>query len=594
MGHRFVLALRSSLFAFFLVASIVSAAEVPWQPGLFQYTADRKDLKDVLRDFASSQHVLAWISPEVSGNVSGRFQTRPQTFLNTLAGSFGFVWYFDGSVLWVWGANEIKTVTLDLAYANVTELRSSLQRMGIEDHRFPIHYESEGHAAIVSGPPGYVDRIAAVARSVDRSRGRLDGTEVRVFPLRYARAADRVTTIAGRDNTMPGVVSLLRGIYGANTNTTSGGGSANASRRLGSLRGDDDTGITPITPVDGQGNEEGVGLPGAWFGLRNNTQSRANPPLPQGGINANEETQATGNLADAGPALPQNSGNRSGGRGSAPNIQADPRTNTVIVRDRPERMSSYASLIEQLDGKPALLQIDATIIEVREGAMRDLGLNWRSHNSHLDVQTGTTAAGGLTYPATNANLGESTASSGANGGVLTAVLGDAGRYLMTRVNALEENNQAKIVSSPKVTTLDNVEAVMDQRERFFVRVSGYQSADLYGLSAGVSLRVLPTVVPGQGNTQIRLEVRIEDGRVTSQTVDSIPVISSSEITTQAFIHEGESLLIAGYENTDDNKRRSGVPGLSRIPGIGRLFQRRIKERSNTQRLFLLTPHLVMQ
>jgi type III secretion protein C len=163
---------------------------------------------------------------------------------------------------------------------------------------------------------------------------------------------------------------------------------------------------------------------------------------------------------------------------------------------------------------------------------------------------------------------------------------------MTRVSALEQSNRAKIVSTPKVATLDNVEAIMDQRQRFFVRVAGYQSADLYGLSAGVSLRVLPTVVPDSDARQIRLDVHIEDGQLTSQMVDQIPVISSSQINTEAFVNDGESLLIAGYESNDDENNVSGVPGLSKVPVLGRLFQHRSKQRSSVQRLFLLTPHVV--
>jgi type III secretion protein C len=278
-----------------------------------------------------------------------------------------------------------------------------------------------------------------------------------------------------------------------------------------------------------------------------------------------------------------------------PYIQADPRINAVVIRDRPERMGDYAALIQQLDSRPQLLQIDATIIEVQDGALRDLGVDWRLHNRHLDLQNGDgkgAAALGYRAPGANPGLGDSADGLTPGGGMLTAVLGDAGRFLMTRVSALEQSNRAKIVSTPKVATLDNVEAIMDQRQRFFVRVAGYQSADLYGLSAGVSLRVLPTVVPDSDARQIRLDVHIEDGQLTSQMVDQIPVISSSQINTEAFVNDGESLLIAGYESNDDENNVSGVPGLSKVPVLGRLFQHRSKQRSSVQRLFLLTPHVV--
>ena len=581
------------LFALFLPVIPALAAKIPWQHGNFQYSAEHKDLKDVIRDFAASERVMTWISPEVSGSVSGKFAAPPQEFLDTLAGSFGFLWYYDGTVLWIWGANEVKTVTLDLGYADVESVRSTLERMKVLDSRFPINYDDDAHTVVLSGPPGYVDRIASIAKSIDHRQGREDHRQVRVFTLDYARAADRTTEVDGHRVLVPGLATLLRQLFSQRFGQQAGGdvaGSSN-SRRLPSLQSNESSDISSINPIGGsQANQSPVGLPNSWFGGgRNQTnQSQVRPPLPQTGEFANLDSAET--------PLPQDGGLNGSNRGGAGlSIEADPRTNSIIVRDAPEHMDDYAALIHKLDRRPALLEIDATIIEVQDGAMRDLGLDWRQHNGHLDTQVGSNnQSARLNFPNATQSLGDSSSQVQAQGGVLTAVLGDAGRYLMTRISALEQENKANIVSSPKVTTLDNVEAVMDQRDRFFVRVAGYQSADLYSLSAGVSLRVLPTVVPRKRHKdQIRLEVTIEDGQLSSQSVDQIPVIHSSQITTQAFIREGQSLLVAGYENSQDGRQTSGVPGLSKIPLLGKLFQRHVKQRSRVQRLFLLTPHLVV-
>jgi type III secretion protein C len=176
--------------------------------------------------------------------------------------------------------------------------------------------------------------------------------------------------------------------------------------------------------------------------------------------------------------------------------------------------------------------------------------------------------------------------------VLTTVIGNAGRYLMTSVSALEERNLAKIEASPKVTTLDDIEADMANQTQFFVRVTGYTSADLYSVSTGVSLRVLPMVVDENGRTQIKLDVAIQDGQLTGQTVDNIPVISSTNINTSAFINEGESLLVAGYKANNHTRDSTGVPLLSKIPVLGNLFKYTDKEDSHMERLFLLTPRII--
>jgi type III secretion protein C len=172
------------------------------------------------------------------------------------------------------------------------------------------------------------------------------------------------------------------------------------------------------------------------------------------------------------------------------------------------------------------------------------------------------------------------------------VLGNAGRYLLARVNALQESNLAKIDASPKVATLDNVEAVMDHKTRFFVRVSGYTAADLYSISTGVSLRVLPMVVEENGQQQIKLKVNIEDGTVTSQQVDNIPIITTSTINTESFVNQGESLLIAGYRVDSSTNGETGIPLLSKIPFLGALFRYRSHENSHMERLFLLSPRIL--
>ena len=125
-----------------------------------------------------------------------------------------------------------------------------------------------------------------------------------------------------------------------------------------------------------------------------------------------------------------------------------------------------------------------------------------------------------------------------------------------------------------------------------MRVSGYTSADLYSVSTGVSLRVLPMVVQEDGQTRIKLEVHIEDGQLTGQQVDNIPVITSSEINTQAFVGQGESLLIAGYSVDNNSNGVTGVPGLSKIPLIGALFRNNNDSRSHMERVFLLSPRVL--
>jgi type III secretion protein C len=262
-------------------------------------------------------------------------------------------------------------------------------------------------------------------------------------------------------------------------------------------------------------------------------------------------------------------------------------------------MDQYPSLIARLDVKPQLIEIEAHILQVEDDALSQLGVNWTAHNSHIDLQTGNGTGAQNTYTGTLApGFGATTVAGGVTaaaapaGLALTTVLGNSGRYLLANIEALQQDNRAKVEASPKVATLDNVEADMADQTQFFVRVSGYTSADLYSVQTGVSLRVLPMVVEEDGHTRIKLDVSIQDGQLTGQQVDNIPVISNSTINTSAFVNEGEALLVAGYRTRNQSVSNSGVPVLSKIPVLGNLFKSTEQSDSKMERLFLVTPHII--
>ncbi|NYH12949.1 type III secretion system outer membrane ring subunit SctC [Paraburkholderia bryophila] len=570
-----------------------SAAPVRWRGTTVHIAVEGKDLKDVLRDFTASQGVAASIASNVQGAVTGRFDMSPQRFLDTLASTFGFVWFYDGSVLSISSANDVTHQVIKLDHASASDLRAALHTMSVDDARFPVLYDESAGTAIVNGPPQYVQMVGEIAKRLDENASRRTGSVIRVFKLKHAWAADHKVQIDGNTITVPGVATVLSNMYHAKQEKGGGGGQSQTSVSPNLQR------VPPMADVNGGNNGGG---------------QVNNPPLPPnmaggdgsalGGLVGNAQPSNYGSSGAVGYAnTPGSSGmsQPSGGDLTLPIMQPDPTTNSVLIRDTPQRIDQYASLIEQLDTRPKLIEIEAHIIEIDDDLLKQIGVDWRAHNSHLDFQTGSGTYQQNSYAngSINPNFGTSTLADGTTvvsatpvGASITAVLGDAGRYLMARVNAMQSSSKAKIDASPKVATLDNVEAVMDNKTRFFVRVSGYTSADLYSVSTGVSLRVLPMVVQEDGQTRIKLEVHIEDGQLTGQQVDNIPVITSSEINTQAFVGQGESLLIAGYSVDNNSNGMTGVPGLSKIPLIGALFRYNNDERSHMERVFLLSPRVL--
>jgi type III secretion protein C len=544
---------RASVFALaaFCITSSY-AGDVRWKEEKFTYTAKGKNLKEFLREFGVSQGLSVVVAKDVDGTVNGKFDLLPASLIELMSASFGFLWYAEGNVLYISSANDVRSEVLRLANSNVSRLKQSLDQLDLTSKRYPIIYDARQGTALVSGPSRYVDLVVQTAKSVDQPQTGNSNSQVRVFPLKYAWAGDFTYTQGGRDQTVPGVASVLSQLHN--------GPLARSQLRL-------NAGGRSRSAVD---ILRGLGLGGI------------------GGPGSTGAQRTPGD--DAVTAAPQDK--------LQPQFVADGRLNAVVVRDAPEKMLSHEATIRALDVKPGLVEIEVRIIEINSDALESLGVDWRLKTSRADIQVG---KGNLPTLSWATALSDSAPQAGPLGlqalspspaGILTTVLGDAGRFLIARVNVLAQEGRANLLSSPKVMTLDNVEAVLENLNTFFVRVAGNLDVNLFDVSVGTSLRVTPLIVEEDGQKQVKLAIRIEDGALTGQSVDNIPLVRRSSITTQSLIGDGQALLIAGYAQESDTNQQAGVPGLSEVPVLGRLFKYTEKKKSKVERFFLLTPKVV--
>ncbi|MBC7548049.1 MAG: type III secretion system outer membrane ring subunit SctC [Polaromonas sp.] len=543
--------------------TLAQAGDIRWKKENFTYTAKGKNLKEFLREFGVSQGLTVVVAKDVEGSVNGRFDLLPASLIELMAASFGFIWYAEGNVLYISPANDVRSEVLRLSNTSTARFRQALEQLDLPTRRYPIIYDARQGTALVSGPSRYVELVVQTARSIDQTQTQTqtqggngiatENAQVRVFPLQYAWAGDFTYTQGGRDQVIPGVASTLSQLHNGNSpvartssRTARSRSPAESLRSLGLMSG---SSANSLDALRGQKDE----------------------PLLQ-------------NSAPADRVLPQ--------------FVADGRLNAVVVRDLPDRMASHSATIQALDVKPGLVEIEVRIIEINTEALESLGIDWRLRTNRIDIQTGRN----LPSLSWGSALSDSAPLIGPNGlqgllpppaGVLTTVLGDAGRFLIARVNALAQEGRANLLSSPKVMTLDNVEAVLENLNTFFVRVAGNLDVNLFDISVGTSLRVTPLIVTEGGQKQIKLAIRIEDGALTSQSVDNIPVVRRSTITTQSLLGDGQALLIAGYAQENDTNDQSAVPGLSNVPLVGGLFKYQAKRKTRVERFFLLTPKVVV-
>ncbi len=538
-----------------------TGARVPWKMKRMTLKSENKDVGDLLRQLASSNELAIQVDDRIKGAVSGTFSLDPQSILELLSKTYGFFWFFDGSSIIVSPVSDVKIEMLRLAPDALSNLTSTLQRLGVYDMRYPIRVDAANRLVVLSGPSRYVDMLSNVSRALQDSAEQKAPTEVLVYPLKYAWADDRTMASGTGSITIPGVVSVLRNIY---------------------RQGDERTSINSSTNI---------------------TKPRAKRSLSSGGADRNrygfydkvsDEPQTT-SIKETVNQVIRAAGAGGEGASGLPVIVADGRRNAVVVRDLAERMPKHKALIQELDTRSQLVEIEAKIIDVRSEAVESLGVDWRLATRRADLQSGSGDSTAAT-PRFSASLAKDPVDSGnPQGGRFTVMMGSAAQFLMTRINALEQAGKARTVGTPRVTTLDNVQSVMSSKEVFYVKVPGAYASDLFEVSAGVSLTVLPFVIREDGSASVRIAVTITDGSVDKNNrVDGIPSTTQSEINAEAIIKEGASLLVAGYVREEESSGKSGIPILSRLPGVGALFGQTSTNSVRQERFFLLTPRIIEQ
>ena len=560
MMARLARCLLCGVLAGLVLASGAVAAELPWRNRPFQVAANEKPIADFLRELAASQGTTAVVDPKVNGTISGKFsiRTSAQALLASICEANGLTWYYDGSFLFVEPASDARSEVLPVTPGSEARITELLARLKIADSRYPLAV-SEG-SIFVSGPKRYVEMVRQAVRSSDGRAARVDNTEIRLFPLKYAWAGDFRISRAGREVTIPGVASTLRSLYvrgGQPTSNTAGGRTAGVLMRTGADRQ-----------------------------IRLRTGETVNAPKVE---LATPETAADEAApVDSGPA-------------DQPSFQADTRLNAVLVRDKPERMAQYARLIEALDTRPRLVEIELTIMDISTDTLDSLGIDWRLHGPKADLQTGAGDRGGLNWGGATTEAGQ-VGGVDAKGNVTTpagglfhvAIGSEFRNYLLARVNALAQRGNANFVARPKVLTLDNTEAVLENMSEIHVRVDGFQDAALFSITSGTGVRVTPLIVDEPGGRSVMLTINIEDGSLSgTATVDNIPVINRRSVNTQALMNEGTSLLLAGFTSEEKTNAVTGVPVLSDIPVVGGLFRFTQKKQTNMERFYMLTPRLVL-
>lgn len=557
-------------FAVVLVMTLISqragGVPIPFGDQERYFDLSEEPLPQFLEDFFADQNLPVVLSPtlqDVTATLNGVRAGLPQAIWNSVAASNRLIGYYDGAAVYIYPAAERVSRFYGLPPDSVRAFRQALRELRLPDDANSVEISTRNNIVTVSGAPRFAEQVGQLASAMVVGR-EAPTLAYRYFPLKYAWAADTTLTIGYRELVVPGVATLLQQVANPaaqlTTSTTMRGNRVTAPRLRGSgLAGRDDReppyarGFDPRR-IDYSPPEEPVAAPQATF-IPLGDQSRAQ-------------------------------------------IVADPYRNAILVKDKPEVLALYANLIQTLDVEPQLVELEATIIDIDRSRLKELGLNFRLAGSRWEVVFGRDDikddfARAMRGRGGRGDIDLLPARSALNAG---AIVGDSTLFA-ARLNALEEDDVIKVVSRPQVITLNDVEAFIESSREIFVPVGGSFEVDLFNVTAGTILRVTPHVIEeSDERRRIRLAIAIEDGDVALTTSNTqrveIPVVSRTGLTTQALIDSGESLLLGGLVRDRSQNRDTGVPGLRRVPILGRIFSDVREERSRTERLFLITPRLV--
>lgn len=265
--------------------------------------------------------------------------------------------------------------------------------------------------------------------------------------------------------------------------------------------------------------------------------------------------------------------------GTDSKVLADESSNKLIFIGPDKAFDKIKSLITLFDAPQKQIMIEALIVETSHSYMQQLGVS-------------------------TAFLGNSTKTNGpaSPNGIFQTTLGFlSGHNLDVKLTAAESHGDAKVISRPKVITLNNKLAKIQSGITFSVKTlssvgnagpsgqgaAGVLTGGIASIEAGLNLSILPSLV---GEDSIRLVVDINDSQPDNGTaVDGIPGILKNAANTTVIVKNKQTAVIAGLIKKQKSKNSDGVPFLSDIPLIGLLFKSHAENDQNNELVIFLTP-----
>ncbi len=533
--------------------------DIPWNRGLtITRTSSDDNIRNVFRTLLQQNGLSVVFGPGVNQTVSFHLENVPlDAAFTQLIDRHRLVYSYDPRTRTVTinnagggagggtGSNG-STVFLTLQETSFSELTEALVNLGLGQGG--LRFDERSRTLAVTGDAERVKQIQTLAANLEQARKLqasgitdirgLRPDEVKVIPLRFTDVGESSRQFQGRTVTVPGIADTLRAILGLNEGTA--------------------------------------------------------PNLGTGGGGAGQAS------------MPPEIGR--------PRISIDQRTNSVVVQGTPQAIAAVEKIIGQLDRPLQMVQIEVLIVTANIGVAKQLGVNWRGSQvnpggtpNSLAVDTGT--SGGRVTNGTGGDLFSSNgldalsllpSVSAAGGTAASFVIRGGQAIIEAQLQALASNDQARILSAPKLVTLDNITARITRSQNIYVQVDtsnpngGFGGVGLEEIQTGLTLEITPSIVPAQTDRDqslVRLNLRAQNSAPGTGSFGQIDVVSQ-EVQTNVLVPDSDTFVIGGLFDDSQIKKQSGVPGLKDIPILGALFRTDETQNSLGETIFFITPRIV--
>jgi type IV pilus assembly protein PilQ len=267
----------------------------------------------------------------------------------------------------------------------------------------------------------------------------------------------------------------------------------------------------------------------------------------------------------------------------------------IMVNDIPSKLDEVREILKQLDEPVKQVMIEARIVEANTAEGLDLGIKWGVKYSNDEsgsigtssIDTTDVGVGG-SFLINPESVAGSLGAPGLGSLITFGRTGEDSTVLNLRLSALESSGKGRVVSSPKVLTLDGEEAEISDGVQIPYKTTSDEGTTTEFQDATLSLKVTPEVNP---DNSIILDIEASNSTPGSNYSDGTG-IDTKEAKTKLLLKNGETSVIGGVYVEQSNSVKEGVPFIKDVPFLGRFFRSDSNTQQRRELLIFITPRIV--